>query len=421
MLEQKFRIKYNQGSMEDSNNSHSKWWIVIPLGIAVLHIMYALYTGPKISPDGKKYAYWAEVLIAEKFNPLRFLDNVTHGIPPVLYIGIVYIIALCKYFLGSYWALGVVVFNGICSAGTVLVLFKLLKSSFKTILPPVVITLWFLGCYEWFQWIGFVLTDTAYGMLSFLTIHFLLKGYRNHLFSGDSIKYYWAPIAGLAILGTFFRPSTPPLFALIFLVFLVSLNPNPEKRIPLAKRLFLTTCGAIIFALPIHAYIIQSMIEGNIPIPLFMEETRNTYLKGIVIYDRPETYHEVPRVFGDYLLITLDRMVSFFSISADAFSLKHKILNYVYFVPIYFFSLITIFRLFQKNNSWPTHQLWMGWLSLFFIVVSAVFHSMSYIDYDWRLRVPCLIPLLVTACLGFDDMLSRLTGWGKRPVNLNPN
>jgi hypothetical protein len=133
------------------------------------------------------------------------------------------------------------------------------------------------------------------------------------------------------------------------------------------------------------------------------------YPLGIVVYARPETYHSIPNGILDYLFITLSKLISFFAFDFDGYSKMHALLNYVFFLPIYSLSIFSIALLYKKESGLSPSNWWTIFSCFIFVALFAFFHSLQQIDYDLRYRVPCLLPLVLLATLGFNEFMIRFS------------
>ena len=134
---------------------------------------------------------------------------------------------------------------------------------------------------------------------------------------------------------------------------------------------------------------------------------RSYYFEGVIVNDRPHTYVEIPKNIFDISKIIFLRFLSFFIFYDELFSLKHNILNSLIFATLYFLSFLTFFNF----NLYETSQKKIILIMILTVISFCFFHSILLIDYDWRYRVPCLIPLSILAVMGL-ERLSFLKKFG---------
>tara|TARA_B100002003_G_scaffold218280_1_gene219130 strand:- start:208 stop:768 length:561 start_codon:yes stop_codon:yes gene_type:complete len=123
-------------------------------------------------------------------------------------------------------------------------------------------------------------------------------------------------------------------------------------------------------------------------------------MRGIVVNNRPYTYHKVPVSVIDYVLIIADKFLHFFAVFTRDYSLKHMIFNHLFFLPAYGLAFITLYEIFRKKSKLSPEEWNLAFLSVIFVLIFALFHSITILDFDWRYRLPCIPPLIVLAGIG---------------------
>jgi hypothetical protein len=84
----------------------------------------------------------------------------------------------------------------------------------------------------------------------------------------------------------------------------------------------------------------------------------------------------------------------------------HALLNYLFFLPIYVLSVFSISLLYKKESGLSSISWWTIFSCFIFILLFAFFHSFQQIDFDLRYRVPCLLPLVLLAALGLNELIN---------------
>ncbi|MEX2016364.1 MAG: hypothetical protein WD873_06965 [Candidatus Hydrogenedentales bacterium] len=72
---------------------------------------YCVLAGPRLSPDSYTYSAWADALIAARFNFAEFVGMRREMLSPGFYLGFIYLVALLKTVVGSYWWAALVIVN----------------------------------------------------------------------------------------------------------------------------------------------------------------------------------------------------------------------------------------------------------------------------------------------------------------------
>ena len=379
--------------------------------IAVLGIAWSAYAysrGVVMSPDSKSYSRWADILIQYNFNILEFLDNVHFSIPPHFYINWVTITASHKVLLGENWELGIVVLNLMAGVFAALLLLKSLWTITGKPACTLFAGLFLLLCHDYYLWIPYVLSDTIFSLFSFLLFILAISLYRQP----KELTKRVIGIAAIIFFILFFRPTWPPLLIFVFLSLLLatlfnSIATDSEKRHKLIIRCTLLVCILIPTVIICHSYFMQHPDKWPFPfLSSVVSFLSQDYQKGIVIYARPETYHSLPGNIFEYAYISFHKIIAFFYIDVASYSFIHAVINYIFFVPIYGLSIFAVAQLFKKGNGPSPSNWWSIFSCVLFISLFAFFHSLHQIDYDFRYRVPCLLPLIFLATLGLNELIN---------------
>lgn len=141
----------------------------------------------------------------------------------------------------------------------------------------------------------------------------------------------------------------------------------------------------------------------------FLDDTfnyyRSYYLEGAVIHHRFYTYADEPNTYFDYLMLVFSRLMYFFAFVSKEFSLSHNLYNLLYYIPIYFFCIIS----FLKFNSLSDTEKEIIFIMIIIILTYAIFHSLTLIDYDWRYRINCNLCFSMISFLGIKLSLSNFS------------
>jgi hypothetical protein len=388
-------------------NNIFRWSLIFPLIIALVHGVYAyFFVGPIMSPDSRTYHDYANQIILSNFNIFAIFERQERSAIFILYIGYPYIVAICKALFDESWLKALLGFNVLLNVFFGCLLYRLIRLSTKSHLASLIMMLIFLLSFEWFQWMPYILTDFSFSVLGFSIFYMLYKSGLSQKGTRAGLKI-WIIILVLCLAALFYRPVAIPLFAITVLVVILTRIHCVKSRIQILKRVTFLLGICIILATIVQTAVVKQLVQDDVSLPSMGQVITQFYRDGVVISDRPLTYHAPPESYVDYLLISLDRLVRFFDFTAATYSFKHQLFNALFFVPLYFFALMTVYRLFQNETPWTAEKLWLGWLSLYFITFFAVFHSLTQLDYDWRYRLPCFPQIMILACLGAEDVLAN--------------
>ncbi len=376
--------------------------------LVIVWSSYAYIRGVVMSPDSRSYSSWANVLIEGNFNISDYIENIHFMYSPLFYYNFVSIAAFSKVLLGDSWGLGIVILNLLAG---IFVAILLLKTTWNSTEKPVCVifaSLFLLCCFDFFNWIPYVLSDTLFSSLCFVIFILIAGLYQPQ----PKLSKRVIGIVLLLFYAMFFRPTWPPLliFALLSIplaLYFKSIATDAEKRHKFIIKCALLACiliSAIIFC---HSYFM--LHPDKWPFSLLsptVSYIANDYQQGFVIEVRPETYHLPPSNILDIAFISLHKFIAYFGIDFADYSFRHTFFNYIFFLPIYGLSILAIVKLFIKDNGPSPSNWWCIFSCVLFIFLFAFFHSLNQVDYDGRYRVPCLLPLIFLATLGLNELIN---------------
>jgi len=128
--------------------------------------------------------------------------------------------------------------------------------------------------------------------------------------------------------------------------------------------------------------------------------------KGIVVFDRPETYVSPPRSLADFAALTLTKWRYYFAPWMAGYSPFHKAAGAAFFGTAYLLSLIAVLL----SPRWRLTSLLVVYVGAF-----SLFHSAQQIDFDHRYRLPVLVALTLLAALGLEQLAMRALPRGDGP------
>jgi glycopeptide antibiotics resistance protein len=206
------------------------------------------------------------------------------------------------------------------------------------------------------------------------------------------------------VLALTLRPSGPPLVAAFICALLWKLlfRQANAKRFDamIVGGFVLGLASAVVITAAAGHYIFLISLQSDIRPELNF--VRNYFIEGLVIHDRPETFLAPPTTSWQFMVLTLFRLASFFQIIVANFSWSHNILNALLFVPMYFCAL---FAMVYTRAIWRSRGEFCALsVASFFmtVLVFAVYQSLILIDYDWRYRLPVILPLVALSAVVFD-------------------
>ena len=385
---------------------NSKLFIVILLAtILLFHGSYLIHTG--VGSDASGFLEGAD-----KFLNLE-IEYTTLINPIKGYSGFIAIVAFFKIILGENAAYGILGFNLFCGILTVLLLVLLIKRVSRHYISIITVAILYLFSYEIVLWLSFVLTDTTFMLSSFLVLSLSFISFSEK--KKQRVLLFWGVTFIILFMSFYIRPAFFPLISFyiialfVFLTFDIS---DPIKRSNFIRKFALFSCLSVIvlifyFAASISdssSYLSNMLLKVGFDSRYFICEPGSPFcegeMRGIVVNNRPYTYHKVPVSVIDYVLIIADKFLHFFAVFTRDYSLKHKIFNHFFFLPVYGLALITLYEIFRKKSKLSPEEWNLAFLSVIFIIIFALFHSITILDYDWRYRLPCLPPLIVLAGIG---------------------
>jgi hypothetical protein len=357
----------------------------------------------------ERWSPLADILLKHKFNIFAALNDATEirsiSIP---YIAWISVIALCKLLFGSYWGVGVIVLNLLAGIFIAILILKVTWNSTKKPICVIFAGLAFALCYDVLQWIPVVLSEILFTSICFPVFFLIINIYQQP----SEPKKRFAGILVLLGVIIFFRPSSPPLlvFAIVSLsmVFFLDLRKADEfKRYATIFWISLCACLTIPSIIFFHSYFMLHVDKW--PFPFFKDLAYYTsagFRIGVVQHGRLETYHFPPENILDNALIILHKLMVFFYIDTKLFSLKHSIINYIFYLPVYGLSIFALAQLFKNKNGPSSLRWWLIFSCASYIFMVAFFHALIVVDYDWRFRLPCIPPLIFLAALGLDELIN---------------
>ncbi len=384
----------------------SKWllWGVVTT-IGIIHGFFAVSKGIITEcPDCNSYAAAADKIVALGFNIFELgRENKTGILVFVSHLGFKTIVAFSKALFGSQWAAVILGYNLLMHVGTALLILWLVRKATQDNWAVLIAGFLFLVSAETLLWVNYVLTDSSYMGISFVALCLTVLASEAKNIT-KKIWFLWTLVVGSVFICLIYRPTGMLVgaTALIGLVLFLSVDPkNLQERAHWGRHFISYFLGISLVGFFLMAYLLQnpSLWKLNLFSDV-IELASNLSAQGVVIKDRPWSFHESPQTYSDYLYLIADRFLHFFTFYVDGFSVKHNILNIAFFPAGYIFSFVSFVALFRKDSGLSPVAWRISFLCSMFILMTAFFHSILIIDYDWRFRLPCLPPLIILAAIG---------------------
>ena len=391
----------------ESKSALASNWVTAAV-FAVVALTYAaisLHRGPVFSGDSLTYSRWADLLIAAHFNYLSWPSSIESIDPPLAYSAWVTIVALNKLVLGAHWAYGILVFNLVLAIAVAFMVLALVDRLTSSRLMVVAAGIALLAAFELWLWIPYVLSDVSFMFVTFAAFYLICAR------AGRDGGGRWraaAPLA-LALLALVYRPAGLPIASTVILatVFrrrIQSLTTDGRAAVARGVALSLALLTAI-------GVVLSAAIISNPDLWPFtfasawIHELSREYAQGIVVYGRPDTYHASSSGLLAYIWLNIDRLRWFFGFTAAGFSRGHNLANFAFFVPVYLGWFAAVVALMRSKNNFGWATWWTTAVGTLFVVFAWVFHSLQYIDFDWRYRLPALPVLIVLGAIGWRELI----------------
>lgn len=380
--------------------------IICILIVLTINLFFTFGKGPIMSSDSKFYSEQADKLISYGFNIHQYLGMSDSDYPHIFNLGFVLLAAVLIVLLGQYWGLGLIGFNLIISSFAIICLFKLLYYYTKHTLTILVGFIFLLLAQDFRFWIAYVLTDTFFSSLVFMTLFFALMSIK----ATNKIRpLHILELTLLVLLTGVVRPTFVPFIGTVILYFLwvYIVGKVKDKRGRFNRLLFLLLSISAIVCIFIFAYLVQSASIGQLKISsTYINSFVKMFNEGWIIHDRPDLSYKTPTTYFDFVLIIFKRLLFFFVFTNSAFSRLHNLINILFFIPVYSLTLITVIGFFKRDFELSDVRNNIFIICIASTICFSVFHSITLIDFDWRYRVPLVLPLITLACLGADFLFS---------------
>ena len=334
------------------------------ISLLIVFIIFLFSISLNIPPDTERFLYW----IKNTYNfslkeNLNYLTNQKGG------EGVFFLISLYIFKFFSYLVFNIKILFQFLNIFVILLAVNFIYLRFKLnliIYIPITILVIFIN-YEFSQWIYIPLTDLFFFSLVFFVIFFY-----------NEKKYLLTTF--LFFIALFTKPTGINL-VIIFIQLLFYENFFKNKNFYLKFILF-----NILLII-----IVNVILYYDLQIPILKDRLgflNQNFNEGIIVIDRP--YHNVDfdgSLLDQFKIFTF-KIIFFFKFTDIKFSFFHNVVNLVVFSILY---ASTFLSLFYKDVN--KKDLKLIHINLLVIMSYAVFHSITWIDYDWRFRGVIILPL----------------------------
>ena len=359
----------------------------------ILFTFISIYLGSVASSDTLDYWEWSKQINEGNFeflinNRLIAVRIITHLIP------ILYISLLEKIFLDN-WQFIFLLTNLSIFFFLFYLIFITLRKEIKIYFTYAFLFVIYFSNFEQYLWTRYILTEYFFLLVSNSILYFMIKYeiYKN-------IKYLIL-ILSLFIVSIFVRP----VFIVFLIFFPISLYFYFFKRFFSKTKLillFLLLLSASLYLLffIILKYELETLFLGEILIRL-----KELYSDGKIVSYRYHTYMDIEILNLSILFkLFVHKIIYFFVFWDVLYSFNHNLINFFVFIPTYFFGLIAILYF----NSLSSNQKIITKNCSILIFSYVFFHSITCIDFDWRMRLPIYLPLIIISIIGFEKSIKLL-------------
>lgn len=376
-----------------------KRWEIGLFGATLLLLgSWVVHSGIRMCPDAHTFERWAEQLRQLGWNYGAFLEGAHSTAPPLLYLGIITLAALCQTLVGPGWG-GLLVGLNVAGVSFLAVALawcsRTLGGDWRAGAGTVAL-LW--AGFDLWQWVRYPISDTTFLALEGLLLTGLV---------GLVMGCWGRPRVAIVALGlgglvaTFYRPTGFLLWAPTLVAFARVWAGDSRPRL---RRWLVAAAGLAVALIGLNAHLMGRVSETGTSNHGLQHQAQH-YAMGEVVWDRKDTWHGCPQNDGDRIRITLDRWRWFFSPVHASFSLGHNLGNLLFFLPLYGLAVAAGVRMRSADLS--PGECWGRLMLVSTVFAVSLWHALIQVDYDWRYRLPALPPLLILAGCGLSDWQAR--------------
>jgi len=418
------KLTWSWLNADGTDAGHDARRLILWLGCVALlgYLAVAYGYGPLMTSDGDRDYDYAGILITLGFDPITYLNNVATLSPLpmttggetgtyVSYIVYIYVLAALRLLADDGWLQALMVVNAVGYACAACLAMWLTYRVLKVRLAVVAVFIFALAAWDYLQFVSMSLSDPMFVAFS-TTVVCCAIAYLLETRPEAKNGFLLVAIA-VAAVSFFVRPAALPVMAFLGLVVVLDVAARRTGNVwQSLARLFLVVVVCLAAGILLHAFLVSQPDR----IPLESMRDWAIYLnkhhgRGDVVLFRPETFTTPPESILGYVRVTLLRIAYFFWFLADDYSSRHVAINLIFFPPFYALVLLGLGACLFDGRVAVDARL-AGLLAAIFVLLVAVFHAVTIIDYDWRYRVPTYPAMFLLAAIGLVSV-ARLVREGR--------
>lgn len=328
------------------------------------------------------------------------MQGAGNGMMFPLRIAFVAVVAVLKYLFGADWQVALVFLNFCVTLFSLFYLLRFIESLALSEIAKISPFLLIFFAVDLRSWARYPISDSLYVSMHCIFFTFLFRRIKHE----NLLKPLHLIVATFLLVFIILSRPTSLVYpivlgtlAVFFLLQKASLSQLRQYFVPL-----LAASGLILlftFSYFVANLDLPSIKEKNLALFVIVEDMR----KGIVIHDRAETWLKSPSSTMDYFYLIIYKIVMFFNPILTAFTLKHKLINGLFFLSSYILTLVGVFG----SRVLTTFNRSVIFFAVSFSLVTAVYHAVTIIDYDWRYRFPIVPILLLSSTIGLDIVVKK--------------
>lgn len=252
-------------------------------------------------------------------------------------------------------------------------------------------------CFDAFLWDAYLLTDALF--LTGCTVMFCL------LVRGVMRGTWWPALVVGAVLFVY-RPGTQVFLPLALVCWGLARWLGRAERARIRGLILAAVVAGLTAGLLLgQAGLMAHPPSGDWPLRTHFESYKRKNDRGVVVRDRPETYHASPRRVGDYLWLTVDKYLHMFRFVYPTYSRGHKLFSWTYFVPYYLLALVGALVLLRSPPG--SGQFVAVVIGLLWVHAFSLFFSMFTISFGWRYQLVNMPAIWLLAVVGLQGVTRR--------------
>jgi hypothetical protein len=365
----------------------------------------AYFMGPLVTSDGEVLHILALTIVESGYGSALFEQTLSefqtyHPInqPIGFYRFYLYFLAGLDLVFGQNWANAHLAANAAAMSLTALICIYLTSRKIPGWLYSFSALIGVTTCWEYLQWETMTQSDPLFFVLVMAVVALTVFGLEANY--GTRRRGLLVAALLLAIASLTFRPTGAPLVVFAFIAFSAGTITSLLK-LNLTSR-FLATL--LLATVPFVSLIGAAVLFDPTLLPESLEPKFQEYHllahDGVIVNGRPESSLQPGSSYFHFLVVLVTRFTYFFSFYSDGFSPAHNLLNLVFYIPFYFFVALSLIASAFTTKVGPGDAGDTILLLFTLVVMFALFHAATLLDFDWRYRSPIHPVLSIIAAHG---------------------